>query len=71
MWRSTAELLSESWEVQVVTFFKFLFANHMLLLVMEGAETDHPTVRRLQANSPVRTTTNVSALNRKSSASWH
>ncbi len=71
MRRSTAEFLGESQQIHVVTSFKFLLANHMLLVVMEGAETDHPTVRGLQSNSPVRTTTNVSALNWKSGASWH
>ncbi len=55
----------------MVTSFKFLLANHMLLRVMEGAKTDHPAVRRLQTNSAVRITTNMSTLNWKSGAAWH
>jgi hypothetical protein len=71
MWRTTAEFFGESKQIKSVTSFKFLLANQMLFLMMKGAETDHPRIRRLETNSPVRTATNVSALNLKSVAAWH
>ena len=68
---SPGELLRERLKVEVIYSLKRPLSNLMLLQMVVCAQTDRPTIRRLQAHASVRASTNVRALYWKAQASTY
>lgn len=64
-WRSPRKLLRELQKTKVVFFFERRLANLVVLQMMRAAQANGPPIRRLEPNTSIRATPNMSALDRQ------